>query len=241
MSSRFFRGTLIVAAIATSIQASAGSFQDDFSNGLNPTFWTVTQTTSNLYNANTNAGTLNFARSAASSTAGFQAVNAVLSLPALGGNITGDFSTQVDFSNAVISGALFNQVQLNVLFTNGNYFLAVHDNFQGGNNHIFNSNLDQGIALNTGNSGTFRIQRTGAIVSGFFNNSLLFATAISAPVSEISLSLQNNGTNDPISVKFDNFSLTPATIVGVPAPGSGMLLMAGLALIIGLARRRAIS
>lgn len=231
----------LVAALLNASVATANTFTDDFSSGLRQTFWSVTLTTANLYSVSTNAGNVHLAKSVLNSPGGFQAVNVNLLLPALGGNVSGDFSVQVDFSGASIAGSNVNQVQLNTVFGGVTYFGDVFDNTNNTlNAHVFTANQVRG-QQNTGNisSGTLRIARASGVVTGYFNGSALFQTSISTPLSNVWLSLQNNGTNNAISTNFDNFSLTAASVPApVPEPEAWLMFGAGLTAVAAIARRR---
>lgn len=234
----------IVASVCltmVSTMASAGTFADSFSSGLDPDFWTISKTTDALYSVDTSAGRVGLAKSAVNSPGGFQAVTAVLALANLGGNIAGDFSTQIDFDSAAITGGNFNQVQLNVFFANGTFFMDVFDNDGGLNKHVFGGNNGNGRIVDGSTSGTFRIERVNGTVRGFFNSQVMTTVGSNAPVSAITFSLQNNGTNDPISVHFDNFSVTGASVAlptPVPEPGTWAMLAVGLGIVGWGATRR---
>lgn len=245
MPNRMFKPVLVLSTLALPMQASAATFIDDFSSGLNPGYWSVTQTTPGLYGVNGGGGQVSLARSAHSPTGGLQWVGVHLNLAALGGNIAGDFSMQIDFNNAVLGSHSVDQVQLNAFFADGSYFLDVHDNSLGVNNHVWfdvTPPYTGGVSVihpNPSNSGTFKIARTGAVVSGWHNSTLLFsANGYTAALSEIMFTLQNNGTNDMISSNFDNFSLTAASVPAVPEHETYAMFLAGLGLLGAAARRR---
>ena len=65
----------------------------------------------------------------------------------------------------------------------------------------------------TGNSGTLRIVRTGGEIIGFFNGEALWGAGTTSPLTDVTFVLQNNsGSDDAISVTFDNFSLTSPSL-----------------------------
>lgn len=244
MPNRMFKPALVLSTLALSMQASAATFFDNFSSGLNPSYWSVTQTTPGLYDVNAGGGQVSLARSAHSPTGGLQWVGVHLNLAALGGNIAGDFSMQIDFKNAVLGSHAVDQVQLNAVFADGSYFLDVHDNALGVNNHVWfdvTPPYTGGVSvlhIDSGNTGTFKIARTGTVVSGWYNSTrLFFSGGYTAALSEISFTLQNNGTNDMISANFDNFSLTAASVPSVPEPETYAMFLAGLGLLGATARR----
>jgi hypothetical protein len=174
------------------------TFADDFSSGLRPTYWTVTQTTQGLFSVDDTHGDVRLAK-VGNSPGGFQNVAINLNMAAVGGQITGDFSTQIDFRDAVVEPN-DDQVQLNVVVS-GSPFDDVYD-----------------LAV-TGNSGTFTISRTGGALTGYYNGSPIFSETNSSVVTAITFSLQlRPGSNDSTSVTFDNFSLTAASVPSACTP-----------------------
>ena len=203
----------LLAALTASL---AATFSDDFSSGLSPAFWTITQTTSNLYSVNATGGNVTFAKAGAN-PGGLQNVTASLNLAALGGSISGDFSAQIDFTNAVI-GPNVDQVELHAYFADSSYFFDVYDLSGGRNVHVWNGSLN-GATSETVTYGTFKISRTGTTLTGYFNGALLFSESDSAALTGISFVLQNQpGSDDYPSVTFDNFSLTAASVSADQAP-----------------------
>ena len=79
-------------------------------------------------------------------------------------------------------------------------------------------------------SGRLRIARVGAIVTAYFNDTVVHSGDYSdEQVTHLCLALKNNYASDPLSVRFDNFSLvadgySPARQVGedrvADAPGA---------------------
>jgi hypothetical protein len=198
----------IFAVLVTTFttEAFAGTFSDNFSAGLNPAYWSVTQTTTNLYSVNAAGNGVALAKMGAN-PGGIQNVVVDLNLAALGGSISGDFSAQIDFTNAVI-GPNVDQVELLTFFEQSYFFFDVYDLSNGRNVHVWNGSLN-GVTLETATSGTFKINRTGSTVTGYFNGSPLFNTSISSALNGVSFILQNQpGSDDYPSVTYYNFSLT---------------------------------
>lgn len=108
------------------------------------------------------------------------------------------------------------------------------------NVHVWNyDGLLNGYTPVSSDSGTFSVTRTGSTLAGYFDGSLIFSETNSLPLTEISFVLQNYAGNDPISVTFDNFVLTTAS---VPEPSSFFMGIIGLGIVAGrlaLVRRRA--
>ena len=216
--------TAVVLATVAPRAALGGTFSDDFSAGLSPSFWSVWQTTAGLYSVDATNGHVQVAKTSAHSPGGFQNVAIALNLAALAGTNTGDFSTQVDFTNAVVPGPGLDQVELHTYFQDGSYFFTVYDNYNGLNVHVWNGGL-LGRTPVTGNSGTFRISRVGPTLTGYYNGAPIHSEIKDSPLVRIDFALQNNnGSDDPTSVTFDNFSLTAAFV----APRLSISLLGGM-------------
>ena len=193
--------------------AAAATFSDGFSSGINPACWTVYQTTAGLYSVDATQGDVRLAKiSTQHNPGGIQSVYAAVNMAALGGNIAGDFSAQINFTNAALGGAL-DQVEFHTSFADGSIFYDVYDNGYGLNAHVWNGGSANGVTAASSGAGTFVIARTGSTLSGYYNGSLLFSENNGSALTAISLALQNNnGSDDAISVTFDNFSLTAASV-----------------------------
>jgi len=204
-------GTLALA-LASSMSLRAATFSDDFSAQLRPTCWSISQTTSNLYSVDASLGSVHLAK-ILPTPGGFQGVFVNLSPVLLGGTITGDFSTQIDFSQAVVPGPGLDQIELHAYFQDGSIFYTVYDRSSGLNAHVWNGGSVQGVLPVSADSGTFRITRIGSTVTGYFNGATLSSETRPAALTGIAFVLQNNqGSDDTISVTFDNFSLTAPSV-----------------------------
>jgi hypothetical protein len=157
-----FFGTAVAPALG-------GTFSDDFSSGLRPTYWTVTQTTPGLFSVDDTHGDVRLAK-VGMNPGGLQNVAVILNMAAVGGPIPGDFSTQIDFSNAVV-GPNIDQVELHTSFADSSLFFDVYDNSGGLNVHVWDGSSQQGRIPVSGNSGTFTIARVGTTVTGYYNGS----------------------------------------------------------------------
>jgi hypothetical protein len=220
-----FAITLAAIALCGAAAATAwsGTFSDDFSSGLRPTYWSVTQTTPGLFSVDDTHGGVRLAK-VGNNPGGFQNVAINLNMAAVGGSISGDFSMQIDFSNAVI-GPNNDQVQLNITLSDNSPFDDVYDISCGNPSvHVWNGG-QQGCMAVTGNSGTFKISRTSGTLTGYYNGSQIFSESNSLVVPTITFSLQlQPGSNDNTSVTFDNFSLTAATVpISCTPPPPGMV------------------
>jgi hypothetical protein len=203
--------TGIVFFAAAAPTALAATFSDDFSSGLRPAYWTVTQTTPGLFSVDDTHGDVRLAK-VGNNPGGIQSVEIHLNMAAVGGPISGDFSMQIDFSNAVV-GPNNDQIPLNT-YLSGSPFDPTYDSLTCGslNVHVWNGSV-QGCTPVTGNSGTFTVARTGSTLTGSYNGSPIFSETNSSVVTGISFALQlQPGSNDNTSVTFDNFSLTAASV-----------------------------
>jgi hypothetical protein len=133
-------------------------------------------------------------------------------LAALGGSILGDFSAQIQFTNAVI-GPGNDQVESYVYFADGSLFV---DGDEPNGIYVFDP-VTTFSGQPTATFGTFVISRTGSTVTGFFNGTTITSLSDSSPVTNVLFHLDNNsGSDDYPSVTFDNFSLTAVGLVATP-------------------------
>ena len=214
-----------VLAIAITTNTFAGNFSDDFSTGLNPTYWSISQSSPGLYSVNATGGNVALALpNPAANPGGLQGVSVILNLAALGGSVSGDFSAQIDFANAVI-GPNNDQVSLDPSFADNFIFDDVYDLSFGRNVHVWNGAV-LGAVTETATSGTFVISRTGSTIVGSFDGTPILTLSDSSALTSISFGLDNqpNAANDSPSVIIDNFSLTASS---VPEPATMSLLAIG--------------
>ena len=191
--------------------AFSEAFFDDFSTGLKPAVWTVSQTTPNLYSVNVSQGKIQLAK-IGHNPGGLQNVAIHLNLAPLGGPIANVFSIQIDFTNAVVSGLGLNQVELRTYYQNGLFFFAGYEYDDGFKVYTWDGTFSWPQSV-TGNSGTLRICRTGEEITGFFNGQALWGAGTTSPLTGVTLVLQNNnGSDDAISVTFDNFSISSPSL-----------------------------
>jgi PKD repeat protein len=192
--------------------APPGTFVDDFTSGLRPAYWSVTQTTAGLFSVDDTHGDVRLAKTGMASPGGVQNVAVNLNMAEVGGSVAGDFSTQISFRNAVIPGPGVDQIELHAHFADGSIFFLVFDNSSGTNVHVWNGSINGQIAVAT-NAGTFTITRTNSTLTGFFNGSLIFSENNASTLTAVEFVLQlQPGSNDPISVAFDDFSLSAPSV-----------------------------
>jgi hypothetical protein len=133
------------------------------------------------------------------------------------GTAVGDFDVKVDYRDAVLTtgtGGWGNQVQLNC-WIGDIVFCIVRGNepsLGGQNAHIWSAG-NYGVVAVTNLSGTLRIIRTGNIIKGYHDDRFLWQRECPTTPATFAVSLQNNGTTDPISVKFDNFVLSAQQVM----------------------------
>jgi hypothetical protein len=181
------------------------AFDDDFGAGLRPTLWTVSQTVAGLFGVDATQGDVRLAKAGTNTDGTVRSVAIVLNLAALGGPVTGDFEYTVDFSNAVIGPSGVDQVELHASFADNSFFFDVFDNSSGVNLHVWTGSIN-GTFATTVTGGTLRIARTGSTLSGYLGNQLIYSTTSTSPLSDVRFILQYQpGSNDGISVRYDNF------------------------------------
>ena len=131
--------------------------------------------------------------------------------------VEGDFSATVAFANARLAGGL-NQVELQAVFADGTFFYVVRDRV-GRGAHVWAPGI-QGDAPG-GSEGVMKIVRINGRVTGYIDGTEIWSTERNAPLTRLQFVLQNNGTNDPISVTFKNwkFTASPASVMKPAAPG----------------------
>jgi hypothetical protein len=206
--------TGIVFGGAAAETALAATFNDDFSSGLQPTYWSVSQTTPDLWSVDDTHGDVRLAK-VGTSPGGLQNVAVHLNIAAVGGPISGDFSEQIDFSDAVV-GPNQDQVELHVYFQDGSYFFLVYQT--GPNVHVWNGS-EHGTMPVAGNSGTFTISRTGSMLTAYYNGSPIYSETNTSPATAMEFINQlQPGSDDNTSVTFDNFSLTAASVPNACTP-----------------------
>ena len=172
--------------------------------------WAVVETTRGMYRLDRAGSELRVARQA-NNPGGLQHAGLRLNrgLPA-----SGDFSAQVGFADARIDGGL-NQIELQATFADGSIFYVVRDRERAGS-HIWAPNL-QGDAP-CGRAGVLRMERRGDTVTGYCDGRAIWSAPRKAALTRLQFVLQNNATNDPISVTFRDwrFNATAGTSAVTP-------------------------
>jgi len=194
----------------------AHTFSDSLANGLETEFWTLSQSIPGLYSFDDTQGSFAFAKTEMQNPGGLQNVSISLNLANLGGNITGDFSTQVSFSNAVLpntSGSRWNQLSFALYFQDGSFSMLRRTT----NENVIDvySSIEGyvGQIASTATAGTFTFTRSGSTLSSYFNGVLRNTENNIAALAQIVVVLQNHNTNDFISVVCNDFSLTADSVL----------------------------
>jgi hypothetical protein len=191
-----------------SAPAPVGTFDDDFSLGLRSAYWSVTQTTAGLYSVDSAQGDVRLAKVGTNSAGILQNVVVNLNIQNVGGPVAGDFELSVDIANAVLGSGGTDQIELHASFDDSSYFYDVYDNSSGVNVHVWTGSLQPGFST-TATAGTFKIARTGATISAYFNTALVWSSTWTTGRlvgAAFVLQLQAN-SDDNESVRFDNFHL----------------------------------
>jgi len=205
---------------ATNMQA----YTDTFTPGSGAASWRV-QNNAKLYTIDQSQGALAMSKASGGGGGGGEWAVAYSAVTA-----SGDFDVRADYREAGLTytgGGWGNQIQLNVVY-GGQAFCVVRGNepnYGGNNAHVWDSQAGgQGIVAASDTNGTLRVIRTGTLMKGYHNNTFLWQRTCNTNLATIYLSLQNNGTADPISVKFDNFHVSAqAAMLAAPAFTSAAL------------------
>jgi hypothetical protein len=225
--------SISVLALVLSLAGSARAvtFSDSLSGGLSPTYWTISQD-SPSYTVTTSGGHVTIAQT--SPTNADVACHIVLNLAnAVGGNIAGDYTEQVTFSNASFGSNLMrDQIGLANLFQDGGVSEDVFDNGGGGagasgNYHYWDGNSIYATTTTAATGGTLTLSRTGSVITASFNGVPFYTAHDSSPLvyADFRLETQGNPNNDGAQASFTNFSIT------VPEPTSCCALIAGTSIL----------
>jgi hypothetical protein len=174
------------------------------------TGWVVAETTPGMYRVERAPGQVRIARQA-NSPGGLQHAGLRLDrgLP-----VTGDFDAQVSFADARIEGGL-NQVELHAFFADDSIFFVVRDR-EGNGSHIWAPGLQGNQTC--GNAGTLRMERRSEMVTGYCDGRAIWSAPHKAALTKLQFVLQNNGTNDPISVTFRDYQFKGVATSTASAP-----------------------
>lgn len=205
-----------VSAIVVATQTLfAASFSDNFASGINTANWLV-QTNDGLVSITDQSGTVVISKPAGTQL-GFHYGVLACHVAA-----QGDFTAQIDFTNAnvtLVSGTPGNQLQFNCRFGGQDFLVVRSDETAFGQNmHVWLNPPAQSVDVmaTTAASGTLKITRSGAQVSGYMNSTLIYQGTFNTNDATFSFVLQNNGTDDAISAGFSNFQLTASNLVVTP-------------------------
>lgn len=208
---------LSVLLLASTWNSFADGFTDSLTEGINSTYWIV-RTNTALFTVNATGGGIVISKPSGS-VSDFQAALLASLLVA-----QGNFDVQVDFTNANVnwaSGSIGNQIQLNTRFGGQDFLMVRSDESQFGNNaHVFQNPPGRpGVgAIAWSNSyGRLRVVRTGTLVQGYIDSTLIYSNYYNTNDATFSFVLQNNATSDAVAATFKKFSLTADRLVSLPA------------------------
>ncbi len=202
------------------------NFDDDFSQGLRPQYWSISyypnaDAGAAAFSYTTNTGELDFTKASAGNTM-LKYIGATLDLTAAGGPVLGDFSMEVDFSKAMLGASPIDQIELHAEFGDNTIFYTVYSN-EGGTLefHVWDNTFRPQVAT-TVHAGRFKITRVGATLSGYAITAtgdggsdvetLLYSEQQPAKpqLNVVRFVAQNYNTDNDISVAFDNFHIQGA-------------------------------
>ena len=197
-------GQAVSASCADGGTATA-AFDDDFSAGLRSTYWTVGQNVAGLFSIDATKGDVLLTKTGSNTDSTLRGVAVVFNLATVGGSVTGDFEYSVDFSDAVLGPSGVDQVELHALFADTTIFLDVYDNNGGLNVHVWTGSIN-GMTSTAATGGTFRLARVGSTLTGYLGDTPIYSTTSTSALSDLTFVLQlQPGSDDPISVRYDNF------------------------------------
>lgn len=219
-TNKAFRHVCNLISLLTIILAdrtAAAVFTDDFSGGLNGSYWQIDQNQP-LYSVSTTQGGVTISKPLTSSTA-YQYAKLTPKLTA-----SGDFDVQVDFTNALLTttgGGVGNQTELACYFGGRTYYVV--RSCESGNQIVYawiNSVSPPGGTFGMqgweATSGTMRIARTNFVISFWIDSTLLYQQNCDRSSATFAMFLINNGTKDATSVTFDAFRLAATSITFPP-------------------------
>ena len=237
---------LIVVALlllAAAGGANAAVVTDTLQAGLNPNWWSITQSGPEFYSTTSSAG-VTLTESGTNTLGNWQGITLQANLANMlqGASITGDFQLQSDFSNLSLptppSGNYWNEAWLHVGFADGTALTVMRFSASSGQYVEGFSTLPVGSVANGLTAGTFSIARTGSTVNLYIGSTLVAGmSGYSAAVSAITMQLWQDTAN-PSTVTWSNFSLS---VPGLQLPEPSALSLLILALPLGFCRRRSSS
>jgi len=174
--------------------------------------WAIAETTPGMYRVERSAGQVRVARQG-NNPGGLQHAGLRLDHKQ---PVEGNFDTQVSFADAKIDGGL-NQIELQAFFADGSIFFVVRDR-EGSGSHIWAPGLQGNQPCDR--AGTLRMERRGDTVTGYCDGRAIWSSPRKAALTRVQFVLQNNGTNDPISVTFRDYRFNAATTGTGTATGS---------------------
>jgi len=206
-----------LTVISCNRATAAVTYSDDFSTGLNPLVWT-TEKTAASYTIDATHGDVRMS-SPANAGLSYRAARVYFTPKVLG-----DFDMQVDFHDANLAlvnhaPVAANQIALHAQI-GGQHFATTRDiaTVEGNNYHVYLNppGATYGVIPTTDLAGTLHVIRTGDVYSGWFNSTKIYQGTFSGAPSTLWFSLENNQSNDAISIVYDNFSITADQINGLP-------------------------
>lgn len=182
---RFVVLALVATSFAGATSVANAEFMDNFSGGVNSSYWTLSQSTAGFYTYNTPGTGIDFAR-VNSTVNTLQNITMTLNLAAVAGSsaVSGDFSASVDFSNGTLGGPGTNQAELQTFYSNSDLFIESVSNESGFNVHVFDGAI-KGYTTITSNHGNLTVQRVGSTVSAYYNGNSIYSKTETADLTTL--------------------------------------------------------
>jgi parallel beta-helix repeat protein len=204
------------------------TYADNFTGGNGAASWRI-QNNAGLYTVDQSQGALAMSKPAGGTGGSTEWPAAYSAVTA-----TGDFDVRVDYRDLVLThtgGGYGNEVQLIVYYGSRAFVIVRADepSLGGSNVRVWDSDYGSvGTVATSLTNGTLRVIRTGTIMKGYHNNTFLWQRTCTTDPATFALNIQNNGTTDPISVKFENFYVSAQQVTLAPPVFNSAALTAGM-------------
>ena len=137
-----------------------------------------------------------------------QSITVTFNLDANGGPVDGDFELSLDLRDAMLGPSGLDQVEFHANFADNSEFFDVYEHSAGAFNlHVWTGKVVAPMPTDV-TSGTFRVVRIGSTITGYLDDTMIYATTNTAAMSAVRILMQlQQKSDDPVAVTLDNFHL----------------------------------